>query len=91
MSPNRRIALNIIATYGRGLYALVIGLFCGRCVLAAVGKSEFGVCGVVGGMMAIELLAGTMRRGRGRIAAVEDDMRQTYTVKHIRKGLTLLS
>ena len=28
---------------------------------------------------------------RGRIAAVEDDMRQTYTVKHIRKGLTLLS
>ena len=39
----------------------------------------------------IGLLAGTMRRGRGRIAAVEDNMRQTYTVKHIRKGLTLLS
>lgn len=29
-----------------------------------------GVCGVVGGKMVIELLAGTMRRGRGRIAAV---------------------
>ena len=28
------------------------------------GKSEFGVCGVVGGMMVIELLPGTMRRGR---------------------------
>ena len=56
-----------------------------------MGKSEFGVCGVVGGKMVIELLAGTLRRGRGRIAAVEDDMRQTYTVKHIRKGLTLLS
>ena len=41
--------------------------------------------------MLIELLAGTMRRGRGGIVAVEDDMRQTYTVKHIRKGLTLLS
>ena len=41
--------------------------------------------------MVIELLAGTMRLDRGRIAAVEDDMRQTYTVKHIRKGLTLLS
>ena len=41
--------------------------------------------------MAIELLAGTMRLDRGRIVAVEDDMRQTYTVKHIRKGLTLLS
>ena len=56
----------------------------------AVGKSEFGVCGVVGGMMVIELLAGTMRRGRGRIAAVED-MRQAYIVEHIRKCLTLLS
>ena len=50
-----------------------------------------GVCGVVGGMMVIELLAGTMRLDRGRIAAVEDDIRQTYTVKHIRKGLTLLN
>ena len=65
-------------------------VFISRRVLA-VGKSEFGLCGVVGGMIVIELLAGTMRRGRGRIAAVEDDMRQTYTVKHIRKGLTLLN
>ena len=56
-----------------------------------MGKSEFGLCGGVGGMMGIELLAGKMRCGRGRIAAVEGDMRQTYTVKHIRKGLTLLS
>ena len=36
--------------------------------------------------MAIEMLAGNMRRGRDGFAAVEDDMRQTYTVKHIRKG-----
>ena len=49
-------------------------------MVAAAGKSEFGVCGVVGGMMVNELLAGTMRRGRGGIVAVEDDMRQTYTV-----------
>ena len=28
---------------------------------------------------------------RDGIAAVEDDMRQAYIVKHIRKGLTLLS
>ncbi len=44
----------------------------------AAGKSEFGVCDVVGGMMVIELLAGAMRRGRGGIAVVEDDMMQTY-------------
>ena len=34
-----------------------------------MGKSEVGVCGVVGGMMAIEMLAGTMRRGRVVFAA----------------------
>ena len=71
------------------LYALVCGLVISRWL--AAGKSEFGVCGVVGGMMVIELLAGKMRLDRGGIVAVEDDMRQTYTVKHIRKGLTLLS
>ena len=38
-------------------------------MLAAAEKSEFGVCGVVGGMMVIELLAGKMRLVRGGIAA----------------------
>ena len=69
MSPNRRILLNIVATYGRSLYALVCGLFISRWVLAALGKTDFGVCGVVVGMMVIELLAGTMRRGRVVFAA----------------------
>ena len=38
--------------------------------LSALGKSEFGLYGVVGGKMVIELLAGTMRLVRGGIAAV---------------------
>ncbi len=50
MSPNRRILLNIVATYGRSLYALVCGLFISRWVLAALGKTDFGLYGVVGGM-----------------------------------------
>ena len=65
MSPNRRITLNIIATCGWSLCALVCGVFVSRRVSAAE-KSEFGVCGVVGGMMVIELFAGTMGRGRRR-------------------------
>ena len=69
MSPNRRIFLNIAATYGRSLYALVCGLFISRWVLAALGKTDFGVCGMIVGMMVIELLAGTMRRGRVAFAA----------------------
>ena len=69
MSPNRRIFLNIAATYGRSLYALVCGVFVSRWVLTAAEKSEFGVCGVVGGKMGIELLAGTMRLDRVVFAA----------------------
>lgn len=50
MSPNRRIFLNIIATYGRSLYTLVCGLFTARWALAALGKEDFGLYGVVGGL-----------------------------------------
>ena len=35
-----------------------------------IDRIDFGVCGVVGGMMGIELLAGTMRLERDGIAAV---------------------
>jgi hypothetical protein len=42
MTPNRRIFLNIIATYGRSLYALVLGLFTARWVLEALGQVDFG-------------------------------------------------
>lgn len=52
MSPNKRIALNIIATYGRSLYQLVIGLLCGRWSLMALGTVDYGLNGVVGGMTA---------------------------------------
>ena len=64
MSPNRRIFLNIIATYGRSLYALVCGLFISRWVLAALGKTDFGLYGVVGGMTMMALLAAKMRQTR---------------------------
>ena len=43
MTPNRRIFLNIVATYGRSLYALVIGLFCGRWTLMALGGADYGL------------------------------------------------
>ncbi len=38
MTANLRIFLNVVATYGRSLYALVIGLFCGRLSLMAPGE-----------------------------------------------------
>ena len=50
MTPNRRIFFNIIATYGRSLYALVCGLFTARWVLEALGQVDFGLYGLVGGL-----------------------------------------
>ena len=50
MSPNKRIFLNIVATYGRSLYALVIGLFTARWALQALGQVDYGLYGVVGGL-----------------------------------------
>ena len=71
MSPNRRIFLNIVATYGRSLYALVIGLFCGRWTLMALGEVDYGLLGVVGGLTAfISFLNGVMASGVGRFYAV---------------------
>jgi len=51
LSPNRRIALNVAATYGRNLYSLLIGLFCGRWVLLALGEVDYGLLGTVGALM----------------------------------------
>ena len=67
LTPNRRIFLNIVATYGRSLYALVIGLFCGRWTLMALGQEDYGLWGVVGGLTVFisllnSILAGTVGR-----------------------------
>ena len=50
MTANRRILLNIVATYGRSLYGLVCGLFVWRWVLMALGEVDYGLVGVVGGL-----------------------------------------
>ena len=67
MTANRRIFLNIVATYGRSLYALVIGLFCGRWTLMSLGQEDYGLWGVVGGLTVFisllnSILAGTVGR-----------------------------
>lgn len=53
--------LNIVATCGRSLCAGVCGVVAGRWVVAALGKGEGGLDGVVGGMTVIVMLANTMR------------------------------
>lgn len=47
MTANKRIFLNVVATYGRSLYALFCGLFTIRWVLQALGPVDYGLYGVV--------------------------------------------
>lgn len=67
MTQNKRIILNIVATYGRSLFSLVCGLLTGRWVLMAMGEVDYGLRGVVGGLtffvsFIISILAGSMGR-----------------------------
>ena len=50
MTANKRIFLNVMATYGRSLFGLACGLFSARWVLEALGKEDFGLYGVVGAL-----------------------------------------
>ena len=70
MTANRRIILNIVATYGRSLYALVVGLFSSRWVLMSLGETDFGLYGVVGGLTAfIAFFNGLISSAVGRFYA----------------------
>lgn len=50
MTQGKRIILNVVATYGRSLFALVCGLFSSRWLLMVLGQSDFGLYGVVAGL-----------------------------------------
>lgn len=70
MTENKRIALNVAATYGRSLYALAVGLFTGRWILMALGETDYGLYGVVGGLMAfVTFLNGLMAQSVSRFYA----------------------
>lgn len=51
MTPGQRILVNTIATYGRTLLAVFLGLFSSRWVLAALGEVDYGLMGVVGSVL----------------------------------------
>ncbi len=63
MSPNRRIFLNVVATYGRSLFALFCGLFTSRWVLMALGVEAYGVFGIIGVIITICMTINVMISG----------------------------
>ncbi len=71
ISENRRIALNIIATYGRSLYGLILGIICGRWTYLTLGQQDYGLIGVVGGLAAfVGFFNSILSAGVGRFYAL---------------------
>lgn len=71
MTENRRIFWNILATYGRSLFSLVVGLFTARWALNALGVIDYGLYGVVGGLVVfISFINGTLAGASSRFYAV---------------------
>lgn len=70
MTASTRIIFNTLATYGRSVFALVLGLFSSRWVLGALGKEDFGLFGVVGSIIFfVGLLNGIMSAAVSRYYA----------------------
>lgn len=51
LSQNRRIVCNALATYGRSVLAMLLGLFSTRWVYLSLGEMDFGLYGVVGSII----------------------------------------
>lgn len=70
MTPSQRIILNTLATYGRSLLGIAVGLFSARWVLQALGQTDFGLYGVVGAIVIfITFLNGVMSGSVARFYA----------------------
>ena len=70
MTENRRIALNVVATYGRTIFSIACGLFAGRWTLMSLGEVDYGLYGVVGGLAGfISFLNDLMAAAVGRFYA----------------------
>ena len=82
MTENRRIFWNIVATYGRSLFALVCGLFTSRWVLLSLGQVDFGLYGVVGCLVTfIGFLNGVLAGANSRFYAYSIGQARSATDK----------
>ncbi len=69
---SRRIAKNTLALYFRMFLLMAIGLYTSRVVLNALGETDFGVYGAVGGVVSMcSLLTGSLASAISRFLTVE--------------------
>jgi len=71
MTENRRIILNVAATYLRSFYRLALGLVTARWLLLSLGRIDYGLFGLVGGLAAfVTLLNRSMSSSVSRFFAL---------------------
>lgn len=71
-SDNKRIAKNTIMLYIRMGVSMVVGLFTTRIVLQALGVDDYGIYGLVGGIVVfMSFVNGAMSAATGRFIAYE--------------------
>lgn len=63
MNPNKRIAVNAMATYGRTILRMALGLFSSRWVLQSLGEVDYGLMGVVGSLIVFITFLNTVASG----------------------------
>ena len=84
MTENRRIVLNIAATYARSVFALVCAVFTSRWVLRSLGEVPYGLLGVVGSLFPfITFLNGVLSMSVARFYAYSVGAERTATDKNL--------
>jgi len=71
-TSNKRIAKNALMLYIRMFFALIVGLYTSRVVLATLGVEDYGIFGVVGSIMAmLDFLNASMSGATSRFLTFE--------------------
>ena len=60
LTKQSRIILNTLATYGRSLIALLLGVFSSRWLLQGLGAQDLGLQGVVGSLVSVIIIFETV-------------------------------
>lgn len=77
------ILRNTLFSYGRTFVAAVLGIFTSRWLLADLGASDYGLCGVVGSLLiVIDFLQNTIGQGSDRYLAFAIGGRDCENIKN---------